>query len=643
MRRAGLSGIALAGLLVALALWLAPGSARAAPLLGMNLAAIADWSTQHPFLDLMKTSRPWLGHGERQWGTRSAESLVEDGHVGRDGHLLSIPGDVARVGTLILTDQPEAAVSLAGRYVLRHAGRGKIEVSGRGREVARAPGEIRFDYAPGPGGVEISVSAIDAQDPLRGITVVREDLLPQAAAGALFNPDWLARVSGLRLLRFMDWMRTNGATARLWADRPRPSDQRWTQGVPVEVMTRLANEIGADPWVTLPHLADDDYVRRFADYMRDHLDPRLKLHAEWSNEIWNFSFGQSHWALAEARSRWGEDAPGDAWMQLSGHRAAQVADIFAESFGAQAEARLVRVFATQTGWPGLEAAALEAPLAVAQGARPPAQSFDAYAVTGYFGHDVAADEDLAALRDRIASGTARQVALETLRADIADLSDRLWPHHARVAAQHGLRLVMYEAGPHLVAGPEGREDEAVTAFLTELSHAPETAALIDALMAGWRDVGGTQPTAYLDVSMPSRWGSWGALRHLDDDSPLWDVWMRHSREGPDWEPRDAAAFENGMTLQGGDAAERIVGTSEEDLLLAGGGDDVIHAGPGDRVDGGRGHDLVVLPEALRGLDIRREGARLAIGQGPGRLLLAGIERIAYGSETAPAIPMETQP
>ncbi|MCP1168444.1 calcium-binding protein, partial [Limimaricola sp. ASW11-118] len=359
------AGRALAALLLWLGLAMAgaatsrSAAAAPAPVLGMNLAGISDWSTEHPFLDLMKSSRPWIGHLPGRWGGVEAEALVTAGHVDAGGRLLSIPPGVKHVGTLILTDQPEAAVSLAGRYVLRHEGRGEVSVGGRAREVSRAPGEIRFDYTPGHGAVEIEVAAIDARDPLRDISVVREDRLPHAAAGALFNPDWLALVSDLRLLRVMDWMETNGSKAQRWEDRPRQTDQRWTEGVPAEVLARLANEIGADLWVTLPHLADDAYARGFAELMYEALDPRLKLHAEWSNEVWNFGFRQAKWAEEQAKARWGEEAPGDAWMQFAGLRAAQVADIWAEVFGAQAKARLVRVIGVQTGWRGLEAAALD--------------------------------------------------------------------------------------------------------------------------------------------------------------------------------------------------------------------------------------------------------------------------------------------
>ena len=53
-----------------------------------------------------------------------------------------------------------------------------------------------------------------------------------------------------------------GLTQRTWSDRPRLEDSTWTvRGVPIEVQVDLANEIGADPWINVPHLVDDAYVR----------------------------------------------------------------------------------------------------------------------------------------------------------------------------------------------------------------------------------------------------------------------------------------------------------------------------------------------------------------------------------------------
>ena len=75
----------------------------------------------------------------------------------------------------------------------------------------------------------------------------------------------------------------------------------------VEVMVALANQLSADPWFCIPHMADDDYVARFAAIARDNVDPGLKIHVEYSNEVWNSGFSQATYAreqgLAEGLRR----------------------------------------------------------------------------------------------------------------------------------------------------------------------------------------------------------------------------------------------------------------------------------------------------------------------------------------------------
>ena len=69
------------------------------------------------------------------------------------------------------------------------------------------------------------------------------------------------------LLRFMDWQSTNNNPTQSWGERALPSHQFWMderRGVPLEVLLALANVLGADPWLCIPHRADDAYVTAFA-------------------------------------------------------------------------------------------------------------------------------------------------------------------------------------------------------------------------------------------------------------------------------------------------------------------------------------------------------------------------------------------
>ncbi|WP_353473423.1 calcium-binding protein [Salipiger sp. H15] len=640
-----------------------------APALAMGLSGLSDWSTQHPFVDLMKSSRVWVGHLPGQWGGVEIDALRAQGVLDDDGWPLRIPEGVERLEALLLTDQPEAARHLRGTYVVLWQGKGELELTGRASRVRMEEGRALFDYAPGEGSVGISISATDPADPIRDIHVVREDQMPLYEAGALFNPDWLARIHDLRALRFMDWMMTNGSPVQGWDDRPRMSDATWTAwGVPPEVMIALANEVGADPWFTLPHMADDDYVRRFAELVKARLDPRLKAYVEYSNEVWNHIFPQAGWAAQQAEARWGHSESG--WIQFYGLRAAQVMDIWSDVYGDEAADRLVRVISTHTGWPGLEEQILTAPLAYLALDRPPQESFDAYAVAGYFGYELGGEEmaaqmddwlsraEMQAQEDGEAQGLRRvalreyvrqhrfdaailPVALALQEGSLAELTGEILPYHAGVAEAAGLRLVMYEGGTHVAAQAERLQDARLTGFFETFNYTPEMAKLYEQLLTGWIAAGGTLFNAFVDVAQASQWGSWGALRHLDDANPRWDMLMSYNASAPTgWETREAGTFDDGLLLRAAPEGGRLEGTARPDILLGGAGDDVLVGGGGDdHLHGGPGQDRALLPGSRQGYSFTRDASGRLIADGPaGRVTLFSVELLGFEDAPGEEVP-----
>ncbi|MHA6326923.1 calcium-binding protein [Roseivivax sp. CAU 1753] len=629
-----------------------------APALAIGLNGITDWTTQHPFIDLFKTSRPWVGHLPGRWGGITADELRAAGHIDKDGWPLSIPDNAERIEALLLTAQQEDATHLRGYYILTFDGKGDLSLAGNARRVATEPGRLRFFYSPGPGAVGVSIDEIDPDDPIRNIAIYKEDHAALHAAGAIFNPDWLRRIADVRLVRFMDWMQTNNSTVSGWDDRPRITDATYSEwGVPLPVMIRLANEIGADPWFTLPHQADDDYVRRFAETVRDTLDPRLKAHVEYSNEVWNGVFQQGLWANDQATRIWGETA--DGRTQYYGFRAAQVMDMFTEVFGAAATDRLTRVFATHTGWLGLEQQALNAPLAFLGLGRMPKESFDAYAVTGYFFHE-AKDENAERLRDLLdasearaeADGRAQGLSRVALREFVRErrfttafaplakiieedsirrLVDEIFPYHAEAAANAGLDLIMYEGGSHLTAVGADLDEEQLTDFLTAFASSDEMGALYTSLLSGWTAAGGRLFNAFVDVAVPSKFGIWGALPHLSAETPRWDALQRYNVTAPVPDMRPESVFANGALAAGTNAADDIGGSPEEDVILAGAGDDLIRSGGGaDVIDGGPGTDTVILPGQRRDYTLTDtpDGRTLAQA-GWRRILMTNVEELRF--------------
>ncbi|MCJ7874265.1 calcium-binding protein [Phaeobacter sp. J2-8] len=634
------------------------------PSLGMGLNGIADWSTQQPFVDVMKTARRWVGHTQSTWGAWSYEDLLADGVFDDQGWVTRLPDGVDRIETFVLTELPQEVQSLRGSYRMTWKGSGTLDVVGLAKVQARNDHEIWFNFRPDDDTVAVQIRETDPEgtgDYIRDIAIVHENHIPLHEVGMVFNPDFVARIADLRSLRFMDWMFTNGSDKVTWQDRARVSDYSYAQrGVPVEHLLTLANLVGADPWIPMPHMADDDFIRRYAETVRDGLDLRLKVYVEYSNELWNRIFPQAIWAGQQAEARWGDAAGDNGWMQFAGMRAAEVADLWTDVFGDDAPARLVNVIAVQTGWPGLEEPLLQAPLWQAEGHEAPVTRFQAYAVSGYFGHSIGSEDGGGQLRSLLdeaaetarAAGAAQGLQRVALReyvrehrfqgtiaptiarlreGSLAELTEELWPYHAGVAAKHGLALVMYEGGTHIQGQGPWLEDADMTAYFHQLNYTPDMAEIYTDLLQAWRAVGGTMFNAFVDVGAPSKYGSWGHLRHLDDSNPRWDALMAFDRDTPAWwEVRTAETFRNGVMSRGTDGADRIEGSSEEDVLIGLGGDDVLIAhGRGDFLHGGAGNDVAVLPGAYGDYGFDMAGDVLRIWRGAQVSHLRDIETVRF--------------
>ncbi|WP_420587814.1 DUF4214 domain-containing protein [Marivita sp.] len=538
------------------------GTQTSAAGLSFGLRGIVDWSVQQPFLDVFKTARAWHGHTESQWGAYMGDDLEAMGVLDSEGWITDLPAGVDRVETFLLTEMPAEALYTAGTYRLSYDGTGEISVYGA-EIVSQSDGEIWFDYTPtGEGMVVVSITETDPQntgDYLRNIEVVKQEYIPAFEAGALFNPLWLDVIGDAQGLRFMDWQETNNSELQSWADRPTVGTYSYAEGVPLEVMVALANATGTEPWFNIPWDADETYIRNFATYVRDNLDTDLRAHIEMSNEVWNWMFEQARDAAQAAEDRFGEDL-GDGWMQEYGARSAEMARVL-DSVYAGAEDQLVKVIATHTYWPGLEEPALQAPnwQALSPDNTAPYLSFDTYAITGYFGNSLGTDEKAPAVLDWIAqseaqarqdaatqglSGSAANAYIAAHRFDLAeDLAVRelrdgsitgnaedslqgmfeLFAYHKSVADAHGLDLVMYEGGTHVVGIGQWVNNDLLTEFFTHLNYSAGMGQLYTELFEGWEAAGGTLFNVFVDVSEPSQWGSWGSLRHLQDSTARHDA------------------------------------------------------------------------------------------------------------------------
>ncbi|HEY9609896.1 cellulose-binding protein [Allocoleopsis sp.] len=525
--------------------------------LGMGLNGLADYSTQLPFLDAFRTARPWYtscAYGDPSCegkGDSNAEVKLD---LDEQGWVKSLPqpgsgASYTRVGTLLYRDIPGAFPT--GRYVVLYDGEGKLiyEFESKKIEEESKPGRDVINVAGGGAGISIHITETDPNKTgnyIRNIRVVPEQY-EKTFATQIFNPVWLEKIKGFQAVRFMDWMGTNNSTQKNWEDRPKLTDYTWqSNGAPIEVMVALANRIKADAWFNMPHMATDDYIKNFAEYVKKHLDPGLKAYVEYSNEVWNWQFQQSHYASEQGKARWGQDL-GDAWMQYNGMRAAQVCDIWKKEVFKEASNRVFCVIGTQVAWKGLEESVLNAPKWVAEGNEPPYKhGIDGLAITGYFSGSLGQPENLdTVLNWRSDPDGGFGKAFKQLRegtllqgGDTIPDTISLFEYHSKVAKEKGLQLVAYEGGSHIVGMGGGQDNEKLTEFLIAINKHPEMYNIYTMLLNGWKKNGGTLFNHFVDVGQPSKWGSWGALHSLNEKgSPRYNALIDFMKNNPTWWPR----------------------------------------------------------------------------------------------------------
>jgi hypothetical protein len=219
--------------------------------LGMNLAALAYYSPEQPFINIMKSGggSPQNGYGVG-WLTNSTSGASVCGHayfdtceeaylqLDTDGYPLSMtasptpPGGQVfnEIQTYMNFNMPPLAPGASyiyppGQYRLKFKGQGTISMGddasvqsgdtcGGGvtltNSTAGAYASCTFHVVtPSTTGLVLTISAIGPTDHPTDISVVLQSNAAAYDAGAIFNPSFLAMLAPFSSLRFMEWKNTN--------------------------------------------------------------------------------------------------------------------------------------------------------------------------------------------------------------------------------------------------------------------------------------------------------------------------------------------------------------------------------------------------------------------------------------------------
>jgi len=480
----------------------APGQAPVPqPRLGMNLAGLADWNTELPFVDVFRLARSWISQREgAAWGKGPPLRLDEHGWI-RELE----PGCFAETPLCTI----EGGHYPSGRYTLLYEGEGEINLVHAARIAERRPGRLLVDVDAGKGGFFLQIRRTDPRNPIRNIRMIMPGF-EDSYRREPFHPAFLKRWRGVACLRFMDWMDTNGSKIVKWEDRPRMEDATWTvKGAPVEILVDLCNRQRADGWFCMPHAADDEYIRNFARYVKEHLDPGLRAYVEYSNEVWNSLFEANRYAVRKAGElKLGDPArPWEGACLYYARRSVEIFDLWEGAFGGKD--RLVRVLAWQAaGGPyWLDGMLL---------ARIDASKVDALAIAPYLSFMPRGQPDGkdALTAATVSTWTVDQV-MEHCRTRALPECTRWMREAATVAGKYGVRLLCYEAGQHLVGIAGGENNEKLTKLFTQANTSPAMGELYGQYYRAWEAAGGDLLNHFSSVAKASKWGSWGLAEYYD--------------------------------------------------------------------------------------------------------------------------------
>lgn len=465
---------------------------------GINLAAPDDWNTEVPFVDVFRLSRPWISQRRGEsWGKGPALDLDENGWVKR-----LEPGCYAE--TLMCTSLTGHVI--AGRYTILYEGTGELRVRKALDVVDAGPGRMVVRVGPEDASIFLQLRETDPRDYVRNIRVI----LPgyeKTWEDQVFNPTFLSRWRGFACFRFMDFMETNHSKIRSWGDRPRVEHATWCKkGIPVEIMCDLANRTRIAPWFCMPHQADDEFVRRFAELVEKRLDRKLKVYVEYSNEVWNGQFDQHEYAAKRGKELGLGRRTKERALRFHGRRSREIFEIWERVFGGTK--RLVRVVGSHAASPWATRQILETTKVH--------EKADALAIAPYMSLRVKT-EDAAVVKKAGLEGILDRLETESLPRAIQNMKNQ-----KEIADAFGLELICYEAGQHLVGLGRASRDEEITKLLTAANRSERMGTAYTRYLDAWAEVGGGVIAMFSSVAKWGRYGSWGLLEYHDQqasDSP----------------------------------------------------------------------------------------------------------------------------
>ncbi|MGB1255629.1 MAG: sugar-binding protein [Thiolinea sp.] len=517
------------------------------PPVGINVNELHHEDASFPFVDLFRQADPFKNNVLELENSEKVE-------YNKQGWPVRLKGDEA--GTKFIGKMPAAALP-EGEYIVLYDGKGSLRYGHDVERVESQPGRelIRFNPAQSDEPDEIDASlvitALDAADPLRNIRILPPggicrnnpyQRVSEAASCAddteylpfenyypsiLFTPEYLNFVKDFSVIRFMAMSGITRNPERYWHERPNMEEATWgggygERGAPLEIQVELANRMQADAWFNLPHAADDEYVRNFATYVKENLDPKLKAYVEYTNEVWNTSFSHSEYTQKKGIEAGYSINSVEAGFQYYVQRAGEVFAIWEEVFGGRE--RMIRVLGGWDTRPDISRKLL--------GQYEGYKHADALAIAPYFGGNTKGYRESETL-DEIFRLTEGPDSFRSLYEVLEHIHTQ-----AELAKQFGVKLIAYEGGQGLVDWATREPDQHPNPLFFAANRDPRMGPLYTQLLKGWKDAGGDLFVMFSSPRTCQWFGCWGLKEHIRQsrsDAPKYNATLDFIEANRDWE------------------------------------------------------------------------------------------------------------
>ena len=524
-----------------------PKTEHASPL-GINTNEVYEQDASFPFVDLFRAATPF--HENIRCRAQDKPCLTSASvEYDENGWPTKLKG--GKAGVFFLRNTPLAGLP-EGEYSVRYDGKGKIEYLHNVEVVSRQPGEDKIRFTARSDGfmtAALQITESDLNDPLKNIRILMPGgicqndpfhFVSQATdcadsdyldfrtyyASIIFNPDYLNFMKDFGVIRFMPMSGVTRNPHAKWEQRPTMDEATWggiygSRGAPLEIQIELANRLHVNPWLNVPHAADDEYIRHFAEYVYQHLSPELTPYIEYTNEAWNANFMHNeHMQKMGIAEKLDQDAL-MAGYKYYAKRSVDFFNIWEDVFGGHE--RLVRVIGGWDTRPDISGIILAY--------NDTYQHVDALAIAPYVGGNLrgfraakTVDDIFQLLTDKASYRSLPQVIKEIKK-------------QAALARDFGVSLISYEGGQGLVDWAAKDYLQHPNPLFFAANRDPRMGDLYLSLFQQWRDLGGELFVAFSSPRSCNWDGCWGLKEHIRQnpvDAPKLQASLAFIQDNPAW-------------------------------------------------------------------------------------------------------------